>query len=224
MINSNRFDQMMPTAKPEERQGDDATVHNAPSTPPMVAELSVSAATPRKLVFDGANIDRAGVSALMRVYLDGQSPFIKYFPVPSSTSNTLLPAEFGPEARRNPGWEMTKLADQCLKRRDLAFEVCVQASALQQTVNARVPVFEARRKEVHRQSKTKFVACEVSMDLRTAASKVAALLQAAMQTNKQNGCHPQSIVTLSTMFKDLRAGKQDAEVHRSSKKYKFYIK
>lgn len=217
-LNSNKFDQMIPTAKPEERQDDDATVHKAPSTPPMVAELAVSAATPRKLVFDGANIDRAGVSALLRVYLDGQSPFIKYFPVPSSTSNTPLPAEFRPEARRHPGWEMTKLADQWLKRRDLAFEACVQSSALQQAVNARVPVFEARRKEIHRQSKTKFAAREISMDLRTAASKVAALLQAAMQTNRQNGCHPQSIVTLSNMFKDLRAGKQDAEVHRSSKK------
>lgn len=218
LINSNRFDQMMPTAKPEEWQGDDATAHKAPSTPPMVAELPVSAAAPRKLGFDGSNIDRAGVSALMRVYLDGHmglTPFIKYFPVPSSLT---VPAQFIPEEAKHPGWEASKLADQWLKRRDVAFEVCMQASPLQQAVNARVLAFEARRQEACRQSKAKFVAHEVSMDLRTAASKVAALLQAAMQTNKQNSCHPQSIVTLSTMFKDLRAGRQDAEVHRSSKK------
>ena len=44
---------------------------------------------------------------------------------------------------------------------------------------------------------------------------VAALLQAACQANNKKGCHPQSIVTLSTMFTNLRAGMQDAEVHRS---------
>lgn len=187
----------------------------APVTPPAAAELPVSAATYRKLVFDGSSIDSAGVSALIRVYLDGYirfSPFIKYFPVPTQFN---LPAEFRPTTERHPCWEASKLADQWLKRRDLAFEVCLQASALQQVVNARATEVERDRQEEHRQNKKKFVAHEVSMDLRTAADKVAALLQAAMQANKKNGCHPQSVVTLSTMFKDLRAGKQDAEVHRS---------
>lgn len=100
----------------------------------------------------------------------------------------------------------------------MAFEVCGQAPALQQAVNARLHVVEAHRQEEHRQSKKKFVPHVVSIDLRTAASKVAALLQAAIQANKQNGCHPQSIETLSTMFQHLRAGKQDVLVHRSNGK------
>ncbi len=40
-------------------------------------------------------------------------------------------------------------------------------------------------------------------------------IRAVGRANKKNGCHPQSIVTLSKMFKELRAGKEDAEVHRS---------
>lgn len=56
--------------------------------------------------------------------------------------------------------------------------------------------------------------CKVGMDLGTAASK----LQAAIQTNKKNGCHPQSIETSSKMFKDLRAGKEVVDVHKSSQK------
>lgn len=75
--------------------------------------------------------------------------------------------------------------------------------------------FETNRKEAARSSKHKYQPREVSMDLRTAASKVAALLQSAIQANKKSGCHPQSIVTLSAMFKDLRVGKPDAVVHRS---------
>ncbi len=190
----------------------------ASSSPPTVAELPVSAMVSRKLVFDGASLDNWGVAALIQVYLDGYlgfSPFIKYFPVhPFDPS---LPAQFRPDQEQPPPWDKRNShRDVWDKRKDLAFEVCRQAYALQQAVNARVPVFEACRQEEHRQSKKKFVAREVSMDLRTAASKVAALLQAAMQTNKKNGCHPQTIATLSKMFKDLRAGKQDADVHRSS--------
>ncbi len=203
---------------PGDWQGNVAAAHTIPTAPiaPTVAEWPVSAAGSRPLVFDGANIDRAGVPALTRVYLDGHmglSPFINYFPVPACIP---LPAQFRPEGERHPRWEKDSHRDVWDKRKDLAFEVCRQAYALQQAVNARVPVFEACRQEEHRQSKKKFVAREVSMDLRTAASKVAALLQAAMQTNKKNGCHPQTIATLSKMFKDLRAGKQDADVHRSS--------
>ena len=113
---------------------------------------------------------------------------------------------------------MEKLKDQWAKQRYAAFEVCRQAPALQQAVNARLAVVEAHRQEEHRQSKKRFVPRVVSIDLRTAASKVAALLQAAIQANKENGCHPQSIETLSTMFQQLRAGKQDVSVHRSTGK------
>ena len=204
-----------------ELQGNVTMACKAPVTPPAAAELAVSVATSRKLVFDGSNIDSAGVSALIRVYLDGYmgfSPFIKYFSVPSATT---LPAEFRPMEERHPRWEASKLADQWLKRIDLAFEVCRQAPALQQVVNARAFEFERSREEQHKEEarrsklKNKFQSRKVSIDLRTAASKVATLLQTAMQTNKKNGCHPQSIVTLSAMFKDLRAGKPDAVVHRS---------
>lgn len=201
-----------------EWQGNVTAACKPPVTPPAAAELPVSLATSRKLVFDGSSIDSAGVSALIRVYLDGYmgfSPFVKYFPVPIQFN---LPAEFRPTEGRHPRWEASKLADQWLKRRDLAFEVCIQASALQQVVNARATEVERDRQEEHRQNKKKFVAREVSMDLRTAASKVAALLQTAIQTNKKSGCHPQSIVTLSTMFQHLRAGEQDVPVHRSNGK------
>ncbi|DBA88391.1 TPA: hypothetical protein ACH3X2_004885 [Trebouxia sp. C0005] len=129
-----------------------------------------------------------------------------------------LPAEFRSIEERHPRWEASKLADQWLKRRDLAFEVCIQASALQQVANARAAEVERGRQEEHRQNKKKFVAREASMDLRAAADKVAALLQAAIQTNKKTGCHPQTIETLSRMFKDLRSGQQEAKMHRSNGK------
>ena len=82
-------------------------------------------------------------------------------------------------------------------------------------MNSKAVDFETNRKEAARSSKQKYQSRKVSIDVRTAANKVAALLQSAMQTNKKNGCHPQSIVTLSAMFKDVRAGKQDAVGHRS---------
>ena len=198
-----------------EWQGDVTAAYKAPVTPPAAAELPVSAATSRQLVFDGSSIDSAGVSALTRVYLDGYmgfSPFVKYFPVPTQFD---LPAGFRPTEERHPRWEASKLADQWLKRRDLAFEVCIQAAALHSAVNSSAVDFETDRKEAARSSKQKYQPRQVSIDLRTAASKVADLLQTAMQTNKKNGCHPQSIVTLSAMFKELRAGKPDAVVHRS---------
>lgn len=46
-------------------------------------------------------------------------------------------------------------------------------------MNARVPVVEACRQEEHKQSKKKFVLSVVSMDLRTAASKVQPASKAA---------------------------------------------
>lgn len=196
-------------------QGDVITGCKAPVTPPVAGELPVSAAPSRKLVFDGSSMDSAGVSALTGMYLDGYmgfSPFIKYFPVPTKFD---LPAQFRPTEERHPRWEASKLADQWLKRKDLAFEVCIQAAALRSAVNSRAVDFETNRKEAARSSKQKYQPREVSIDLRTAASNVAALLQTAIQTNKKSGCHPQSIVTLSAMFKDLRAGKPDAVVHRS---------
>ena len=196
-------------------QGDVITGCKAPVTPPVAGELPVSAAPSRKLGFDGSSMDSAGISALTGVYLDGYmgfSPFIKYFPVPTKFD---LPAQFRPTEERHPRWEASKLADQWLKRKDLAFEVCIQAAALRSAVNSRAVDFETNRKEAARSSKQKYQQREVSIDLRTAASNVAALLQIAIQTNKKSGCHPQSIVTLSAMFKDLRAGKPDAVVHRS---------
>ena len=210
-----------PAAKPETSASEDpvAAAADRPPTPQANDAPPASAMLPRKLVFDGASIDKAGIQLLMRVYLDGYAnfpPFIKYFPVPPPS--TTLPNQFRPEEARHPGWEVEKLKDQWAKRRYVAFEVCRQAPALQQAVNARVPVVEAHRQEEHRQSKKKFVPRVVSIDLRTAASKVAALLQAAMQANKKNGCHPQSIETLSTMLQQLRAGKQDVPVHRSTGK------
>ena len=196
-----------------------AAAADRPPTPQANDAPLASATLPRKLVFDGASIDKAGIQTLMRVYLDGYGnfpPFIHYFPVPSSTP---LPDQFTPEEARHPGWEVEKLKEQWAKRKNVAFEVCRQAPALQQAVNARLSVVEAHRQEEHRQSKKKFVPCVLSIDLRTAASKVAALLQAAIQANKKNGCHPQSIETLSTMFQQLRAGKQEKiPVHRSTGK------
>lgn len=204
-----------------EWQGNIIAACKAPVTPPVTAELPVSAATTRKLVFDGSSIDSTGVLALIKVYLDGYMgfyPFIKYFPVPTQFD---LPAQFRPTEERHPRWEASKLADQWLKRRDLAFEVCIQAPALQQAVNARAVVVGRIREEQHKEEarrsklKNNFQSRKVSINLRTAASKVADLLQTAMQTNKKSGCYPQSIVTLSAMFKDLRGGKQDAVIHRS---------
>ena len=54
---------------------------------------------------------------------------------------------------------------------------------------------------------------EVSWARRQAASKVAGRPQAAIQASKKSGCHLQSVVTLSKMFKKLQADKEDAEVH-----------
>ncbi|DBA84413.1 hypothetical protein WJX77_008584 [Trebouxia sp. C0004] len=187
----------------------------ASSTPPAVAELLVSATVSRKLVFDGVGIDKEGaVAALARVYLDGYlgfSPFIKYFPVPQCIP---LPDEFMPEAKQAPEWEQ-KHRHQWDKRKDVAFEVCRQAYAVQQAVNAKVPVFERSRAEEARQSKKKFVARTVSMDLRTVASKIAGLLQDAIQANKKSGCYPQSLVSLSSVFKGLQASASDVMVHRN---------
>ncbi len=161
LINSNQLGQLKLPAKPEcmdtdqqvlfttaitadplpigpgEWQGGAAAAYKliAPSTPPLPTELP---APSRKLVFDAASIDRAGVPALMRVYLDGYmgfSPFIKYFPAPS---DILLPAQFKPEEERHPSWEAPKLRDQWTKRRYVAFEVCRQASALQQAVDTSI--------------------------------------------------------------------------------------
>ena len=79
------------SAKPEHKDtGNQQGGVAAPNpTAPAVAELPVSATGSRKLMFDGAGIDRAGgVVALTRVYLDGYngfSPFIKYFPVPHAS-------------------------------------------------------------------------------------------------------------------------------------------
>ncbi len=182
---------------------------------PTIAALPGSAAVSRKLAFDDSLDKTGGVPALMKVYLDGPMAFIKYFPVHPCGP---LPAQFRPDREQPPRCHLDSYKDLWDKRRDLAFEVCRQACALQQSVNAKVPAFENRRQEEARQSKKKFEACEVSMDPRTAASKVAALLQAAMQANKRNGCHLQSIVTLSKMFKDLREGKENVDVHRSSSK------
>ena len=75
-------------------------------------------------------------------------------------------------------------------------------------MNARAVEAKRKKQEETRRSKKKHHLCKVGMDLRTAASKVVGMLQAAIQTNKKNGCYPQSIETLSKMFKDLRAGKE----------------
>ena len=85
-------------------------------------------------------------------------------------------------------------------------------------MNARAVEAERNKQEETRRSKKKHHLCKVGMDLRTATSKVVGMLQAAIQTNKKNGCHPQSIETLSKMFKDLRVGKEVVNVHKSSKK------
>ena len=208
LINSNQLGQLKLPAKPEgmdtdqqvlltiaitadplplswtNRQGDAAAAYKliAPATPPLPTELP---APSRKLVFDGASIDRAGVPALMRVYLDGYmgfSPFIKYFHVPSVIP---LPDEFKPEEEQHPSWEAPKLRDQWLKRKNVTFEVCMQAPALQQAVNARALEVERSREDKSRRSKIRHQPRHVSIDLRTAASKVAGLLQAAMQANKK---------------------------------------
>ena len=214
-----------PTTKPEASASEDpvAAVADRPPTPQANDAPPASAMLPRKLVFDGASVDKAGIQLLMRVYLDGYAnfpPFIKYFPVlPPSTP---LPDEFRPEEARHPGWEAEKLKEQWAKRRYVAFEVCRQAPALRQAVNARAVVVERNREEQHKEEarrsklKNKFQPRKVSIDLRTAASKVVALLQIAIQANKKNGCHPQSIETLSTMLKHLQAEKQDVQVHRST--------
>ena len=189
----------------------------APTSPLLTN--TVSAAVSKKLVIDGASLDAAGITAWINVYLDGyngSSPFIKYYPM--HPSDPELPDEFRPVQEKSPGFKEKRFGDLWDKRRHLAFEVCRQASALQKAVNARLPVLEARRKEKHGQSKTKYVEHKVSMDLRTAVSKVTALLQAAIQANKKNGCHPQSIETLSRMFQHLRAGEQVVPVHRSNGK------
>ena len=103
----------------------------------------------------------------------------------------------------------------------MAFEVCRQAYALQQAVNARAHEAESSRAEEARQSKKKFLARKVSMDLRTAASEIAGLLQDAIQANKKSGCYPQSVVTLSSVFQGLRAGADEVMVHRHDSYYKY---
>lgn len=184
---------------------------SAPSCPALVSPLHTITVS-QKLVIDGASLDAAGVPALIKVYLDGymgSSPFIRYYPVLPFDPD--LPAELRPAQEKSPGFNEKRFGDLRNKRRHLAFEVCRQASALQQAVNAKVPVLEARRQEEHRQSKKKYVECKVS--------NIAALLQAAIQANKKTGCHPQSIETLSTMFKHLRTREQDSvPVHRSNGK------
>ena len=145
------------SAKPEymdtgNQQSSVATIPTAPT----VAELPVSATRSRKLVFDGANIDKAGaVVALTRVYMDGHLgfyPFIKYFPVPQCVA---LPDEFTPEEEQAPKWEKKNYRDYWDKQRDVAFEVCRQAYALQQAVNAKAHKVERSRAEEARQSKKK---------------------------------------------------------------------
>ena len=194
----------------------------APTSKPVTNTVFVSVTNTgfQKLVLDGASLDVAGIAAWISVYLDGysgSSPFIKYYPM--LPSDPELPDEFRPAQEKSPGFKEKRFGDLWDKRRHLAFEVCRQASALQKAVNARAPVLEARRKEKIGQSHGKYVERKVSMDSRTAARKVTALLQAAIEANKTNGCHPQSIETLSRMFQHLRAGKQEEiPVHRSKGK------
>jgi len=87
-------------------------------------------------------------------------------------------------------------------RKDLAFEACMQAYALQQAVNARVPGFQAHRNEKAEKARRAWARCQHGH-------------RDAMQANKKSGCHPQSVVTLSKRFKELRAGKEDVELHQS---------
>lgn len=178
-----------------------------PSTPPPDAAQTVSVMLPRKLVFDGASIDKAGIQLLARVYLDGFDrfpPFIKFFPVP--TQYFPLPDEFRPESQKAPEWEdKSKMRQHWIRRKDLAFEICKQAYWLQQKVNARALEYGSQKK-----LKTR----GVGISLRAAASKVANLLQNAMEANKQSGQHPQTLVAVSAMFKDLmQPGKEDAIVY-----------
>ena len=197
---------------------------HAPAPEVSLPIMPISVAAPRKLQIDVASFDQAGgLATLMQVYLDGYKglvPFIKYFPIPIAYTP---PDCFKPQGERKPRWETKRLGERWQKRSYVVFEVCIQAEPLQQAVNARAVKFERDRKDKHeeeaRRSKTnkrKFLSRKVGMDLRTAASKVAGLLQAAIQSNKKKSCHPQSIATLSSMFRDLLIGKRDAMVHWSS--------
>jgi len=90
-------------------------------------------------VFDRASIDKAGGASSPDLgWLDGCLgfvSFIKYSPVhPCSPS----PAEFNPDQEQQPRWEGSH-RDHWDKRKDLAFEVCRQACALQQALITRVP-------------------------------------------------------------------------------------
>ena len=144
----------------------------------------------------------------MKVYLDGFNrfpAFIRFFPVPDKYHP--LPAQFRPETEKKPGWEEANFRQQWERNEDAAYEVCKQAYWLQQTVANRVWEFGSKKN-----LKTK----GVGIDLRTAVHKVTSLLQTAMDANKKAGQHPQTLVTLSKMFKHLLLGREDVEVTRSS--------
>ena len=195
-------------AKPEASSSEQTVSAPAagPSTPPLDVAPTASVLLPRKLVFDGASIDKAGIALLARVYLDGFDrfpPFIKFFPVPTQYSP--LPDEFKPESEKAPEWEdKSKMRQHWNRRRDLAYEICKQAYWLQQKVNARVLEY-GRPKNLKTRG--------VGISLRAAASRVVRLLQNAMEANKKFGQHPQTLVELSTMFKDLMQGKADVTVY-----------
>lgn len=191
-------------AKPEASSSEQTVSAPAagPSTPPPDAAPIASVLLPRKLVFDGTSIDKAGIPLLARVYLDGFDrfpPFIKFFPVPTQYSP--LPDEFRPESEKAPEWEnKTTMRQHWIRRRDLAYEICKQAYWLQQKVNAQALEY-GRKKNLKTRG--------VSISLKAAASKVAGLLQHAMEANKKINQHPQTLVELNAMFKDLMQGKVD---------------
>lgn len=210
LINSNQHSAYLmpvPAAKPEASASENPSTAAAdrPSTPETDDAPPVSTMLPRKLVFDGKGIDLA---QLMRVYLDGFNrfpPFIRFFCVPDKYDP--LPEQFRPETEKAPGWEDKNSGKQWADRRDAVYEVCKQAYWLQQTVTARALEYGSKKK-----LKTR----GVGIDLRTAVRKVTSLLQTALDANKKAGQHPQSLPTLSTMFKHLLEGKAEPEVTRSS--------
>lgn len=195
-----------PAAKPEVSAIDDqvAAAADRPPTPQPHDTLTGSVMLPRTLVFDGSSIDSAGVSALTGVCLDGYMgfpPFIKYFPVPTQFD---LPGQFRPTEERHPRWEASKLADQWIKRRDLAFEVCIQAAALCSAVNSSAIEFETNRKEAARSSKQKYQQCEVSIDMRTADKQEERL-------PPPESCHPECNVQGYAGWQAGRSGSQKQE-------------
>ena len=153
----------------------------------------------RKLYLDTCAINR--VDTLTRMYLDGLlgfPPFVKYFPIPGESS---LTAEFNQDFLPNPGFEPKSDRQKWDKRQHVAYEVCRQACVLRQAVNAQAQCANAQ---------------VPILTIREAADKVASLLQAAMDRNKVMNDSPLSVVALSTMFKELREGKNMIEVRRTT--------